>query len=152
VYKYFDEPKTFAYIKCELEKPNIKAPKKTAKKQVHGEITESQDDPDKDAHIKLFEDYINMHRPFHKYEDDKKPYPKSLSYEPKKALFASEEGFGAYREILNEAKMYLKENGLLIFEIDPINAAKLLEIYPKTLIKKDINGKERIAILKQKDL
>ena len=86
------------------------------------------------------------------YLDDKKPYPKSLSYEPKKALFASEEGFGAYREILNEAKMYLKENGLLIFEIDPINAAKLLEIYPKTLIKKDINGKERIAILKQKDL
>lgn len=86
------------------------------------------------------------------YLDDKKPYPKSLSYEPKKALFASEEGFGAYREILNEAKMYLKENGLLIFEIDPVNAAKLLEIYPKTLIKKDINGKERIAILKQKDL
>lgn len=74
VYKYFDEPKTFAYIKCELEKPNIKAPKKAVKRQVHGEITESQDDPDKDAHIKLFENYINMHRPFHKYEDDKKPY------------------------------------------------------------------------------
>ncbi|WP_412031321.1 peptide chain release factor N(5)-glutamine methyltransferase [Metamycoplasma buccale] len=73
---------------------------------------------------------------------------KSLRYEPKLALFAKDSGFFSYKQILKNVKKYLKKDGILIFEIDPFISKKLQKIYPKVVIKKDINGKDRIAILK----
>ena len=76
----------------------------------------------------------------------------SLKYEPKKALFAKDEGFFHYNKILENAKGFLNSNGHIIFEIDPFIAKILKEKYLNITIKKDINNKERIAILKYNDL
>ena len=79
-------------------------------------------------------------------------YPNSLKYEPKKALFAKKDGFLNYHQILSKAKDFLSSDGHIILEIDPFISKKLKSIYKNIIIKKDINNKERIAILKYSDL
>ncbi|WP_427902886.1 peptide chain release factor N(5)-glutamine methyltransferase [Metamycoplasma alkalescens] len=79
-------------------------------------------------------------------------FPKSLKWEPKKALFAKEEGLFFYKKILNEARNYLNLQGHLILEIDAYAKNWIAKNYPKAIFKKDINKNYRIAILSYEDL
>ncbi|MCY2902877.1 peptide chain release factor N(5)-glutamine methyltransferase [Mycoplasmopsis arginini] len=79
-------------------------------------------------------------------------FANSLKWEPKKALFAKDSGLFFYKKITNDSIYYLKPNGHLILEIDEFSKKWLEENYPNTTFIKDINKKNRIAILKYNDL
>ncbi|WGI36796.1 peptide chain release factor N(5)-glutamine methyltransferase [Mesomycoplasma lagogenitalium] len=74
-----------------------------------------------------------------------------LNWENHQALFAKEKGNYFYRLILENAKSFLKPKGYLIFEISDWNV-NFLKKYPNIdlKIKKDINNKNRIAIIQYK--
>ncbi|AZG68800.1 peptide chain release factor N(5)-glutamine methyltransferase [Mycoplasma struthionis] len=82
----------------------------------------------------------------------KNKFDKSLKYEPKRALFAKEKGLREYKNILQKAYDYLNDNGTILFEIDEYSALWFKNNYSKIQILKDINNKNRIAILKKEDL
>ncbi|AWX42842.1 protoporphyrinogen oxidase [Metamycoplasma cloacale] len=79
-------------------------------------------------------------------------FSNSLKHEPKNALFAKNNGLYCYQLILKQAYDYLNDYGVLIFEIDNNASIWFKQNYPNVIIKKDINGKNRIAILKKEDL
>lgn len=72
-----------------------------------------------------------------------------LSYEPNIALFVSNnDPLQFYRSILLFAKKYLKNNGSVFLELNPIYALATEELFKasgfKTLLKKDMQGKLRM--------
>ncbi|RMX34714.1 peptide chain release factor N(5)-glutamine methyltransferase [Mycoplasmopsis fermentans] len=71
---------------------------------------------------------------------------KALSFEPKIALCAPEDGWYFYDKILKKYKNYLKKNGWLIMEINPQHIEKWKQI-KGAQIKKDINGKYRFVFI-----
>lgn len=74
--------------------------------------------------------------------------PKSVSkHEPHHALFAPNKGNWFYRKILQKAPTFLKSGGVIIFEISPWNLEFFNEV-KNCQIFKDINQKERIAVIK----
>ncbi|MCV3753380.1 peptide chain release factor N(5)-glutamine methyltransferase [Mycoplasma enhydrae] len=79
-------------------------------------------------------------------------FAKSLKWEPKKALYAKDNGLFFYKKITELASDFLNENGYLIFEINEYSKDWLINNFPNVIIKKDINKKNRIAILKYNDL
>lgn len=80
-------------------------------------------------------------------EKEQKSIKKSmLLFEPKIALFASEEGIFFYRKIQEHAINHLNKNGSLLFEINPTNKSFFEKNNYK--ITKDINGKDRFAFFK----
>ncbi|ENY68697.1 Modification methylase HEMK [Metamycoplasma auris 15026] len=86
------------------------------------------------------------------YLNKKDSFPNSLRFEPKKALYAKNDGLFFYKKIIANAINFLNEKGHLIFEID-LNAKNWLEKnYPNAIFEKDINKKYRIAILSYDDL
>ncbi|RIV16347.1 peptide chain release factor N(5)-glutamine methyltransferase [Mycoplasmopsis gallopavonis] len=65
-----------------------------------------------------------------------------LNFEPSSALFAPDDGFYFYKEIIKEAPKYLKNgHGLLFFEINPFH----LEIWKKLSQKLDIEIQNDIS-------
>ncbi len=76
-----------------------------------------------------------------------------FKHEPHLALFAKEKGTAMYRQILSEAKRYLKERYLLAFEIgvDQKEVLKTLqkEYFPKAEFEciKDLSDKDRIVLI-----
>lgn len=74
--------------------------------------------------------------------------------EPHLALFAEEEGLYYYKKILKESSRYLNKESLIVFEIPEDKDKELSEIvlenYPASIyeIKKDLQGKSRILIIK----
>ncbi len=66
-----------------------------------------------------------------------------LKYEPRKALFAKNNGLYFYDLIENNLHKHLNDNGLIILEINPINAQWFID--NNYSLVKDINGKERFA-------
>jgi len=80
-------------------------------------------------------------------------------YEPKKALFAKEEGYYYYRKILEQAKEYLNPNGWIAFEIGEEQGETIRRIAQKNFNKKsyqtieiikDLNKLDRCFFLKYK--
>ena len=78
------------------------------------------------------------------------------TYEPHIALFAEEEGFKNYHNILKEVKPYLKEQYLLAFEIG-YQQKEHLETYAKekfpnakVWVEKDLSGKDRFLFILKK--
>ncbi|MGL5205550.1 MAG: peptide chain release factor N(5)-glutamine methyltransferase [Metamycoplasmataceae bacterium] len=67
-----------------------------------------------------------------------------LWFEPKKALFASDEGMFFYKKIDKEHANFLSNDGALLFEINPLNS----EYFENNgyINLKDINGKIRFSI------
>ncbi|TPD98190.1 peptide chain release factor N(5)-glutamine methyltransferase [Metamycoplasma equirhinis] len=77
---------------------------------------------------------------------------KSLKYEPKNALVGKNNGLLPYKIICSQAYNFLNNKGVLMFEIDD-NIAKWFKAkFNNVLILRDINSKERIAILARNDL
>ena len=77
-----------------------------------------------------------------------------LNYDPHLALFAEEEGMYFYRKIIEEAKNYLKDSGVIFFEIGHDQREKILKLADMNdyhaEVYKDLNGRDRIAFLEKK--
>ncbi|QBF34373.1 peptide chain release factor N(5)-glutamine methyltransferase [Mycoplasmopsis phocirhinis] len=71
---------------------------------------------------------------------------KNLNFEPQHALFAKNQGWYFYDKILNQYKNYLKPNGKLILEINPLHIEKWKTIQNAQIIN-DINNKPRFVII-----
>ena len=79
---------------------------------------------------------------------------KTIKYEPRKALYSSKDGLGHYKKLLYQI-IELKFNPIYIFfEIEPsqvetlTNFTKKLFKKPTIEIKKDLNGFDRVFIIK----
>ena len=77
-----------------------------------------------------------------------------LNYDPHLALFAEEDGMYFYREIVENAKEYLEEDGLVFFEIGYDQKEKIIKLADlngySAEVYKDINGRDRMAFLVRK--
>ncbi len=72
-------------------------------------------------------------------------------YEPYNALEGGEDGLDFYREITRQSSTYLKENGILAYEVGHDQAMDVSQImkdygYSKIYTKKDIQGIDRVVI------
>ena len=72
-------------------------------------------------------------------------------YEPYNALEGGEDGLDFYREITKQSSVYLKENGILAYEVghdQAIDVSSIMEEYgySKIYTKKDIQGIDRVVI------
>ena len=72
-------------------------------------------------------------------------------YEPYNALEGGEDGLDFYREITKQSSTYLKENGILAYEVGHDQAIDVSQImkdngYSKIYTKKDIQGIDRVVI------
>ncbi|UUM19671.1 MULTISPECIES: peptide chain release factor N(5)-glutamine methyltransferase [unclassified Mycoplasma] len=75
-----------------------------------------------------------------------------LKFEPHQALFANENGLFFYKKILKQAFEYLNDKGMIIFEINPLHIDFWTQIKHEFDIEilKDLSGKNRFVIVKQK--
>ena len=96
-------------------------------------------------------DIIVSNPPYIAYNDKITMEDNVLNYDPHLALFAEEEGMYFYREIVENAKEYLEEDGIVFFEIGYDQREKILKLANdngfKAEVYKDINGRDRMAIL-----
>ncbi|MFA4993400.1 MAG: peptide chain release factor N(5)-glutamine methyltransferase [Candidatus Omnitrophota bacterium] len=80
---------------------------------------------------------------------------KEISFEPPLALKAGEDGLDFYRRIISRAEGYLKDNGLLIFEVGlnqayPVKGMLEEEGFDQTELIKDYNNIERVVAAKKR--
>ena len=96
-------------------------------------------------------DIIVSNPPYIAYNDKITMEDNVLNYDPHLALFAEEDGMYFYREIVENVKEYLEEDGLVFFEIGYDQREKILKLANengfKAEVYKDINGRDRMAIL-----
>ena len=96
-------------------------------------------------------DIIVSNPPYIAYNDKITMEDNVLNYDPHLALFAEEDGMYFYREIVENAKEYLQEDGQVFFEIGYDQREKILKLANengfKAEVYKDINGRDRMAIL-----
>ena len=88
-------------------------------------------------------DMIVSNPPYLMFEEKKQMSKSVLKYEPHKALFANERGLEFYKQIENNLDKYLNKNGMILFEINPLNSKWFIE--KGYSIINDINEKERFA-------
>ncbi len=77
--------------------------------------------------------------------------PEVRDFEPKLALLAEENGLAFYRKILGEAKKFLAENGVLLFEIGSEQGADVRSLFEKSgfigmEILQDYCGLDRVVL------
>lgn len=101
-------------------------------------------------------DLIVSNPPYIKEEEIKDLMDEVKNFEPKLALSGGEDGLYFYREISKEAKVYLKKNGYIAFEIgynQRMDVKKILEGegYKNIEIFKDLAGLDRVIIAKYVD-
>lgn len=98
-------------------------------------------------------DIIVSNPPYIAYDDKVTMEDNVLNYDPHLALFAEEGGMYFYRIIVENAKHYLKEDGVIFFEIGYDQREKILKLANENKFKaevyKDINGRDRMAILER---
>ena len=96
-------------------------------------------------------DIIVSNPPYIAYNDKITMEDNVLNYDPHLALFAEEDGMYFYREIVENVKEYLEEDGLVFFEIGYDQREKILKLANengfKAEVYKDINDRDRMAIL-----
>ena len=97
-------------------------------------------------------DIIVSNPPYIAHDDKKTIKENVLNYDPHLALFAGEEGMYFYRNIIEKSRPYLNEKGIMFFEIGYDQKEKIITLGEnnkfKTVVYKDINGRDRIAVLK----
>ena len=73
--------------------------------------------------------------------------------EPHIALYAKDKGMYLYKEFIKKSKDYLKDNGLIAFEIGYLQGKELkeyaLNYYDNVEIEKDLSGKDRYLFIKK---
>ena len=99
-------------------------------------------------------DIIVSNPPYIDRKDEVTMQDNVLKYDPHLALFAEEEGMYFYRKIIEQAKDYLKENGIMFFEIGYDQKDKIIQLADmneySAEVYKDINGRDRMAFLVHK--
>lgn len=103
----------------------------------------------KDKDIKF--DVIVSNPPYIPKKDIKTLHTQVKDYEPYIALEGGDDGLDFYRSITEQSKLYLKENGILAYEVGHNQAKdveKIMEIngYTKIYTKKDLQGIDRVVI------
>lgn len=103
----------------------------------------------KDNDIKF--DVIVSNPPYIPKKDIKTLHTQVKDYEPYIALEGGDDGLDFYRSITEQSKLYLKENGILAYEVGHDQAqdvAKIMETngYTKIYTKKDLQGIDRVVI------
>ena len=97
-------------------------------------------------------DIIVSNPPYIAHDDKKTIKENVLNYDPHLALFAGEEGMYFYRNIIEKSRPYLNEKGIMFLEIGYDQKEKIITLGEnnkfETVIYKDINGRDRIAVLK----
>ena len=97
-------------------------------------------------------DIIVSNPPYIAHDDKKTIKENVLNYDPHLALFADEEGMYFYRNIIEKSRQYLNEKGVIFFEIGSDQKEKIITLGEnnkfETVVYKDINGRDRIAVLK----
>ena len=98
-------------------------------------------------------DVIISNPPYIAYDDEDEVGVNVLASEPHLALFADEDGFAIYRQIIEGAGEHLSENGKLYFEIgykqgDGLRAL-LSKHFPQKRVRvlQDIFGKDRMVVM-----
>ena len=98
-------------------------------------------------------DIIVSNPPYIAYNDKVTMEDNVLNYDPHLALFAEEDGMYFYREIVENSKEYLNKDGMIFFEIGYDQREKILKLANENEFKaevyKDINGRDRMAILER---
>ena len=98
-------------------------------------------------------DIIVSNPPYIAYSDKITMEDNVLNYDPHLALFAEEDGMYFYREIIENSKEYLNKDGMIFFEIGYDQREKILKLANENEFKaevyKDINGRDRMAILER---
>ena len=98
-------------------------------------------------------DIIVSNPPYIAYSDKITMEDNVLNYDPHLALFAEEDGMYFYREIVENSKEYLNKDGMIFFEIGYDQREKILKLANengfKAEVYKDINGRDRMAILER---
>ena len=97
-------------------------------------------------------DIIVSNPPYIAHDDKKTIKENVLNYDPHLALFADEEGMYFYRNIIEKSRQYLNEKGVIFFEMGYDQKEKIITLGEnnkfETVVYKDINGRDRIAVLK----
>lgn len=106
-------------------------------------------------HIKEKCDFIVSNPPYVSETDWKKLSTEIRDHEPKSALVAGETGLEVIKSLIQEAPLYLKSGGYLLFEIgynqkDEIQSMfNLLSSWKKVSFLKDLAGKNRVALARK---
>ncbi|MGL5348843.1 MAG: peptide chain release factor N(5)-glutamine methyltransferase [Peptostreptococcaceae bacterium] len=103
----------------------------------------------KDKNIKF--DVIVSNPPYIPKRDMSELHTQVKDYEPYNALEGGEDGLDFYRDITEQSDLYLKEDGILAYEVghdQAIDVSKIMETngYSKIYTKKDIQGIDRVVI------
>ena len=97
-------------------------------------------------------DIIVSNPPYIAHDEKKTIKENVLNYDPHLALFAGGEGMYFYRNIIEKSRSYLNEKGIMFFEIGYDQKEKIITLGEnnrfETVVYKDINGRDRIAVLK----
>ena len=105
-------------------------------------------------HINDRFDIIVSNPPYIDRKDEVTMKDNVLKYDPHLALFAEEEGMYFYRKIIEQAKDYLNENGVMFFEIGYDQKDKIIKLADmngySAEVYEDINGRDRMAFLVRK--
>lgn len=105
-------------------------------------------------HINDRFDIIVSNPPYIDRKDEVTMKDNVLKYDPHLALFAEEEGMYFYRKIIEQAKDYLNENGVMFFEIGYDQKDKIIKLADmngfSAEVYRDINGRDRMAFLVRK--
>lgn len=96
-------------------------------------------------------DVIVSNPPYIPKKDIETLHTQVKDYEPYIALEGGEDGLDFYRSITEQSRMYLKENGILAYEVGHDQAQDVVEImksngYTKIYTKKDLQGIDRVVI------
>ncbi|WP_161979418.1 peptide chain release factor N(5)-glutamine methyltransferase [Streptococcus sp. S784/96/1] len=98
-------------------------------------------------------DIIVSNPPYISYDDKDEVGGNVLASEPHLALFADEDGYAIYRQIIEQSAAYLTPKGKLYFEIGYKQGAGLTtllnKVFPETRVRvlKDMFGKDRMVVL-----
>lgn len=101
-------------------------------------------------------DIIVSNPPYISYDDKDEVGQNVLASEPHLALFADNEGYAIYEQIINAAQPFLKDHGKIYFEIGYKQGQRvraMLEKYfpdKRVRVLKDFYGKDRMVILDDK--
>jgi len=142
------ESKSLEVVASDISKEALKVAKENAIMN-EAEVKFIQSDIFENINEKF--DIIVSNPPYIAYNDKITMEDNVLNYDPHLALFAEEDGMYFYREIVENAKEYLEEDGLVFFEIGYDQREKILKLANengfKAEVYKDINGRDRMAIL-----
>jgi release factor glutamine methyltransferase len=145
---YFKKLTDFTFFASDINSRALGIAKKNAKKyNAFNDIKFYKSDLFSNPYLHKKYDLILANLPY--VPEDRKQSIESIKYEPKEAIFADDNGSAIIKKFLSQSVNFLKNNGVILIELDPRNAFDLQKhakkIYPEAKIElsKDLAGFER---------